>query len=554
MKKSYLYLLIVVLCASTFYNCNDKASQNYETQIDSIFQQFDAAGKPGAAIAVVQDGELVFKKGYGSANLEYDIPVTPKTIFHIASVSKQFTVFSILLLQSDGKLDFDDDIRKYIPEVPNFGKTITLRHLASHTSGLRDQWDLLAMAGWRLDDVITKEHVMKIVAKQKALNFNPGEEFIYSNTGFTLLAEVVARVSGMSFSEYTKANIFEPLKMDNTLFFDDHEKLVKNRAYSYEVNNSSYKKRVLSFANVGATSLFTSVEDLSLWAINFETQTVGNSDIFNQMNSLATLNNGQTFAGAYGQFISDYKGLQKIEHTGSDAGYRSYLGRFLNENFSVMVFSNLANSNPEDLAMKVSEIYLGNKMKASQPIQKATTDFSMKSDDMEKFAGHYWNKKHMFTSLINFKNDTLREYEDILTPISKNSFELITNNSHVQLKFKVDDTHKTMIGIENGKDTLHFTHYQQRNYTTEELKEFIGKYYNYELSTHYELKIVNNQLVATHSRQNDIGLNPIMADMFSGNSWFMSNFRFERGSKSSISGIYVSSARARDVHFEKQDD
>jgi len=170
---------------------------------------------------------MLYKKGYGIANLEYGIPISPSTVFHIASVSKQFTVFAILLLEKEGKLSIDDDIRKYIPEVPDFGKKITLRHLASHTSGLRDQWDLLVMAGWRIDDVITKAHIMKMVSRQKALNFNPGEEYLYCNTGFTLLAEVVSRISGRTFAEFTKSNIFEPLLMSSTLFYDDHEKIVK---------------------------------------------------------------------------------------------------------------------------------------------------------------------------------------------------------------------------------------------------------------------------------------------------------------------------------------
>ncbi|EPR69211.1 Beta-lactamase [Cyclobacterium qasimii M12-11B] len=178
--------------------------------MDSIFEDFNDINKPGATVAVVKDQKIVFKKGYGSANLEYGIPNSPSTIFHIASVSKQFTVFSILLLEKEGKLSFDDDIRKYIPEVPDFGKTITLRHLASHTSGMRDQWGLLAMAGWRQDDVITKEHILKLVSQQKELNFNPGESYMYCNTGFTLLAEVVARISGKTFAAFTEEKFLNP--------------------------------------------------------------------------------------------------------------------------------------------------------------------------------------------------------------------------------------------------------------------------------------------------------------------------------------------------------
>jgi hypothetical protein len=263
-------------------------------QVDELFTVWDTNDTPGAAIAVVKDGSIIYKNGYGLSNLEYDIPITPSSIFHIASISKQFTVFSILLLEKQGKLSLDDDIRKYIPEVPDFGTIITLRHLASHTSGLRDQWNLLSMAGWRMDDVITKEHILKLVSKQKELNFNPGEEYAYCNTGFTLLAEVVSRTSDMSFAEFTEVNIFEPLKMNNTLFYDDHEKIVKNRAYSYNSSSDGYKKSVLNYANVGATSLFTTVEDLALWSMNFSNLTVGDSTIVNKMNTTAILNNGKT--------------------------------------------------------------------------------------------------------------------------------------------------------------------------------------------------------------------------------------------------------------------
>ncbi|SDM24751.1 serine hydrolase domain-containing protein [Kriegella aquimaris] len=360
--KAFRFFSILIV-SSLLFSLNLFAQANFsnelELKIDSIFENFNDINKPGATVAVVKNQKIVFKKGYGSANLEYGIPNSPSTIFHIASVSKQFTVFSILLLEKEGKLSFDDDIRKHIPQVPDFGKTITLRHLASHTSGMRDQWGLLGMAGWRQDDIITKEHILKLVFQQKELNFNPGESYMYCNTGFTLLAEVVARISGKTFAEFTEENIFKPLSMSNTLFYDDHEKIVKNRAYSYKtVKENVYKKSVLNYANVGATSLFTTVEDLALWSMNFSSYVVGNEYIFNKMNTLAVLNNGETFGGAYGQFINKYKGLNQIQHDGVDAGYRSYLGRFPDQNFSVMVFGNLGQSNPINLSLQVADLYL----------------------------------------------------------------------------------------------------------------------------------------------------------------------------------------------------
>ena len=337
---------------------SESIAKSKEGKVDQAFYAYKINDGPGAAVAIKQKGKILYSNGYGLANLEYDIPVTPTSVFHIASVSKQFTAFSILLLQADGKLNINDDIRKYIPEVPDFGTTITLKHLATHTSGLRDQWNLLQMAGWRMDDVITKEHVLKLVSRQEELNFEPGEEMYYCNTGFTLLAEVVARVSGKSFAEFTKERIFDPLEMTNTLFYDDHEKIVKNRAYSYYESASGYKKSVLNYANVGATSLFTTVEDLSKWAENFSDLKIGSKEIIKTLNTRAILNNGDTVAAAMGQFVGKYKGLNEIQHGGADAGYRSYLTRIPDEDFSVVVFGNSASFNPSSFAHKVVDIYL----------------------------------------------------------------------------------------------------------------------------------------------------------------------------------------------------
>src|SRR6185436_1924774 len=234
------------------------------SKVDKLFANWDKPDSPGAALIVVKDGAVVYKRGYGSANLEYNIPITPATVFHVASVSKQFTAFAITMLAKAGKLSLDDDIHKYLTELPDFGQKITIRHLLHHTSGLRDQWELLAMAGWRLDDVITKEHILKMVRHQKELNFSPGQEYLYCNTGYTLLAVIVERITGQSFREYMQETIFKPLNMTGTHFHDDHEMIVKNRAYSYRpYGPQDFKLSALNYANVGATSLFTTVEDMA---------------------------------------------------------------------------------------------------------------------------------------------------------------------------------------------------------------------------------------------------------------------------------------------------
>ena len=201
--------------------------------IDALLAKWNKPGMPGAAVAVIHNGKIVYKRGVGMADIEREVPITPTTPFHVASVSKQFTAFAIHLLAQDGKLSLDDDIRKHLPELHDFGKTITIRHLINHTSGLRDQWNLLAMAGWRLEDVITEDDIFRLIRRQRALNFEPGHEFAYSNTGYTLLALIVKRVSGQPLPAFAKERMFRPLGMVNTHFHDNYGTLVKGRALSY---------------------------------------------------------------------------------------------------------------------------------------------------------------------------------------------------------------------------------------------------------------------------------------------------------------------------------
>jgi CubicO group peptidase (beta-lactamase class C family) len=272
-----------------------------QSQVDQLFGQFSQPGSPGCALGVMRDGEIVYKKGYGLANLEYDIPITPSTIFHIASMSKQFTGLAVAMLASAGQLSLDDDIRKHLPEVPDFGATISIRHLVYHTSGLRSDLMLLIPAGWRLEDVITNADVMELVKMQRALNFRPGEKFSYGGVGYLLLAILVERVSGQSFAEFCQDQIFEPLGMVHTHVHDDYLKVVKNRAYAYyATGDGHYKNAVLTCALTGGTGVYTTIEDLALWDENFYTAQVGGLSAIEQMHQWGVLNDGEEIDYAFG--------------------------------------------------------------------------------------------------------------------------------------------------------------------------------------------------------------------------------------------------------------
>ncbi len=551
-----LYALVAVYFLALYSSCaqSTESTGNLEQSINQIFKDFDHPQKPGAAVAVVQNGKIVFKKGYGSANLEYDIPVSPKTIFHVASVSKQFTVFALLMLAEEGKLSLDDPIQKHIQEVPDFGQEITLRHLATHTSGMRDQWDLLNLAGWRWDDVITKEHILKIVSKQKELNFDPGEQYMYCNTGFTLLAEVVARVSGQSFAEFTRIRMFEPLQMTNSLFYDNHQRIVRNRAYSYYPWAFGYQKSILSFANVGATSLFTTVEDLSYWAMNFKNHTVGNKRIIDQMNTLAVLNNGETFGGAYGQFVGPYKGLQQIQHSGGDAGYRSYLVRFPEQDFAVSVVSNSGVSNPSALATEVVDLYLKDAFTVEEKkAREETKTITLLKAELKGFEGSYWDAKDLYSRKIHLKGNVL-QYDrgngniTELAPVTANTFVMLNIPNEVIVAFVSENGQDRMIVSEGDTVLGRLDEYKPVDPSTIDIRPYLGSYSSDELSTSYKLIEKDGQLTATHPRVSDIPLSLIKTDVFNAGG---NTLVFTKNSSGTVNGFKISTGRVKNLKFSK---
>lgn len=447
--KLQIFCILLLKCSL----CLSQSELAVEKKIDSLFAKYNSE-TPGVAVAVVENGKIIHEKGYGMANLEYDIPITPKTIFHVASVSKQFTTFAIYLLEKEDKISFDDNVKKYIPEIPDFGRTITIEHLCSHTSGLKDQWALLTLAGWRMDDVITTEQIFKLISEQEGLNFPPGTQFQYSNTGFTLLAEIVKRVSGMPFSKYVNEKIFQPLGMNNSQIYDDYEKIVKNRAYSYALENDIYKKRKLSYSNVGPTSLFTTVEDLAKWTRNFENPTVGDRELISRFNEASKLENGEpTILGvmdgettyhAKGQFFRNYKGLMLYNHTGGDAGFRAYLARFPEKEFSVILLSNESDFDRLGNGLTIAELYLKNELKPRKDqIQKKANDtkkLETFNSSLSDFKGKYFNAELTTTYEIEEKNNKLimshRRLSDIeLTRIGENKFSG-TIWFNVELEFK----------------------------------------------------------------------------------------------------------------------
>lgn len=532
----------------------EKQATTQPGRVDQIFAPWDNDYSPGATVSVVKDGEINYKKGYGLANLEYGIRNTPSTVFHIASVSKQFTAFAALLLEDEGKLSMDDDVRKYIPELHDFGKKITLRHLANHTSGLRDQWNLLALGGWRLDDVITRDHIMKLVARQRDLNFEPGAEYLYSNTGYTLLAEVVSRVSKKSFAEFTKERIFRPLGMKNTLFYDDHEKIVRNRAYSYGPKGNGYQKVVLSYANVGATSLFTTVEDLSLWSLNFEKPVVGSAKTIEKLRERGVLNNGIKIPYALGQSVGKYKGVDQISHGGGDAGYRTFLVRFPKERLSIVVFSNDGSFNPGEIAYKVADAYLES-TEAKPPASAAPAPkvFPVPAATLDAYSGEWELQPGVIVNVTRVGgtlSGQLGNQRIPIIPVSLTRFFI--PGPGVELEFiKGEDGKFNEVKWREGEQMVTAKRVEPFTPGPDELAGYAGRFYSDELETFYEFKVKEGKLIAEHPRHPDIEFTPVKKDQFIGNIWFFGRTDFVRDGSGKINSIKVTSGRVRNVVFRK---
>lgn len=336
-------------------------------RVDQLMAPYTGTDRPGAVVAVTRGGEVVFARGYGMANLEDGVPNTPATIFHVASVSKQFTAFAIAMLADRGRLALGDDVRRHLPEMPDFGRTITLRHLLNHTSGLRDQWELWGMSGGLLDDVIRQQDLLRLIVRQRELNFEPGAEYLYSNSGFTVLAEVVARVSGQPFPDWMRENVFAPLGMNATQVYDDHQRLVPGRAYSYQSGAGGVRKSVLSYANMGATSLFTTAPDLARWLRNWRTGTVGGPRVLAMMQERGVLTRGDTLPYALGIGVDTWRGQRVLFHSGSDAGYRAFLSYFPALDAGVIVLSNSAGLNSSAVANGVAEAFLERDLAPAAP-------------------------------------------------------------------------------------------------------------------------------------------------------------------------------------------
>jgi CubicO group peptidase (beta-lactamase class C family) len=528
-------------------------------KIDSLFKTWNNKNSPGCAIGIVRNDSLIYAKGYGMSNLEYGIPVTPESIFHMASVSKQFTGYSIVLLAKQGKLQLDDDIHKYLSWFPDLKEIITIRNLLNHTSGIRDQWQLLAISGTRLDDVITQDHIVKILGKQKALNFKPGEQYSYSNSGCTMLAEIVRSVSGQSLRQFTDSAIFRPLGMNDTHFHDDYTEIVTNRSYSYRRKDSMhYSNSILSYSNAGATSLFTNIKDMSKWIMNFYDHKVGDQKDIDQLTQKGKLSNGKELSYALGIVSNTYNGWKQFSHGGGDAGYRTYLTVFPDLKMGIAVFSNLGDFDPGDKAYDIASLFIKDTAKHTVVDKPAKTDSSKAvlkdTITIKKFAGSYISDDGMQTS---FRLSNSKLYADafgqsfLLLKKDKDTFSLFVD-PNVKLSFS-NKAGDTSVFVAFSSDEKHFLkkYIADTSQPEQLLQTYTGTYYCPELDCKYGITLKDHHLVLTNDKYNDSRLNLVGADHLTNDLWWMSHLKVIRNDKNDITGFEVNNGRIMHLRFNK---
>ena len=551
--------LLIVLYSTPISSQNNSEQINIPyiaTSIDSILSNYNE-NEPGLAIGLVKDNQLIYEKYFGLANLDYDIPIQKSTSFHVASVSKQFTAFAILLLEDEGKLSLEDDIRTFLPEMHKFEHTDTISHLLNHTSGLKDKYNLLRLSGWTLNDVITNEQVLEIIFNQETLNFEPNEKYMYSNSNYALLAEIVARVSKMSFAEFTNERIFEPLQMYDSKFVDQKGQVVKNKSLSYFKVDSIYVEDLFNNFSVGATNLNTTISDLSKWAINYDKKKVGSETIFNKMQALRHLNNGDTYGYANGLFINTYNGFKRIEHSGQDASYQAYLATFPELNLSVIFTNTNGEINGARMVYDIMDIcleqFVTDETSKKPSLEKLTHQkpISKKPEELRRYEGHYWDEGDKYSREIKVENDTLkyiRNYKNktALIPVGENEFEMALDE-YISVSFNAN---KMIVTLDDSYQ-IYLEKYIPANYNATELSEFTGRYYSSELNAYYSFFIKEGNLVAKHTRLGDFPLKAIKNNYFIGNKGSFLKVVFLRNSFNEVIGFEVSSSRAKNVSFVK---
>lgn len=520
-------------------------TDTFPARVDAIFARWDSTSTPGCAVGVADAGRIVLERAYGMADLEHFVANRPDTIFEAGSVSKQFTAAAVLLLAQEGRLSLDDSPRKYVPELPDYGVPLTIRHMLQHTSGLRDWGTMADLAGWpRTTRVHTHAHVLDILSRQRALNFTPGTDWSYSNSGFNLAAVIVSRVAGGPFAEFARARLFEPLGMTRTSWRDDHTRIVRDRAVAYSERQGEFSIN-MPFENVhGNGGLLTTVGDLLRWNENFVTMTVGGPEFVRQQQVRGRYNDGREHEYALGLYVREYRSVREVSHSGSTAGYRAHLVRFPDQHVSVGVLCNVGSGNATRFAYEVADAYLGDRLKPATPPASAQVPAAV----LGARAGLYRSLKTGQPLRVTVEKDQLRAGDGTLVALSGARF----GQGRTEVTFEGDGTApspRVRFAYANGTSEA-YERVAPATPAAADLAAYAGVYTSDEAEVSFTLAVENGVLTATRRPDTRAALEPVYADGFSSPVGFV---RFHRAGGGRVTGLSVLTGRAWDVRFERRE-
>ncbi len=551
MKKYFLLLFLISFTVYSFGQIKESQA------IDSIFTEWNKTDGPGCALGIIREGKLIYAKGYGMANMEYDIPNSASSVFRIGSTSKQFTAACIVLLAEKDKLSLNDNLKSLFPDFPEYAEKITIRHLLNHTSGIRDYLQISYLKGLGDDDYYTDDNVMKWLINQTDLNFAPGEEYLYSNSGYWLLGQIVKKVAGMNMAEFAKKEIFEPLEMGDTHFHNDHTQIVKNRASGYVPdNNETYKISMTTLDMIGDGGIFTTINDIKKWDDAYYESNVLSREFWSVMTQQGILNNGEVIDYASGLMISKYKGLKTIRHGGAFVGFRAELLRFPEQKLSIAIFANRGDANPSRMANQVADVLLKDKLieKVVKKDKKVKIDTTEDEFQLSQLVGDYEIQPGAVAKL-SIKNDSLNVLQTwnkstyTILKVSGNTFQ-ISGNENISFSFSnlKDGFTQTLTVIQDGSETK-AKRKKEVNLSGIDLNDYLGSYYSKELDVTYDFEIENGILKAgIKEKKSLVDCTISEIDQF---TMEFGMIRFQR-TDGLISSFELDSGRVKNLKFHKK--
>ena len=557
LMQTFIIAATGLLTSSAFADTPERVA------IDQVFADYDSTRSPGCSMAIYRDGEIAYARGYGMANLEYGIANGPNTVFRIGSTSKQFTAMAIALLAEQGALSLDDDIHKFFPEMPNYSEPVTVRQLIHHTSGLRDYLVLARLADWT--DDYSVDEALQIIVRQQELNFPPGSEHLYSNTGYFLLSKIVQIVTDQTLSEWAGENMFRPLGMTKTHFHDDHTHIVKNRADGYEAtDDDGFKISMTILDMVGDGGIYTTVNDLLKWDQNFYDNQLGHGgpELIELVETPGKLDNGDELNYAFGLGIGEYRGTREIRHGGGFVGFRAGLNRYPDYHLSVAVLCNYADTNPTGLARSVASLFLSEKEYKGDSTDQVEAQPSEVSDvaevsvtDLERLVGDYWHAEDFTLRSIVVDDNSLfysrgGENRSRLDPLGNGRFLMADVAAVVNVRFEsLGEKPQAMIVEVEGEEPSRFESFERAAPSAEELLAYAGSYYSDELDNVFVLRSNGEEIVA-HRRSENVPYQPLQKDMFITDDGVV--LIFERNADGRVSGFRLHAGRVRNVKFVRQ--